>query len=65
MKQNESTADRIIRAVAGVVLLVLGFAGILTGVWAIVVDILGVILLVTSAIGFCPLYAPFHFSTRK
>jgi Inner membrane protein YgaP-like, transmembrane domain len=65
MKQNESTADRIIRAVAGVILLVLGFGGVVTGTLAIVVDLIGVILLVTSAIGICPLYLPFHLSTKK
>jgi hypothetical protein len=65
MKQNESTADRIIRAVAGVVLLFLGLGGVLTGTLAIVVNILGVILLVTAAVGICPLYLPFHFSTKK
>jgi|WetSurMetagenome_2_1015567.scaffolds.fasta_scaffold792667_2 hypothetical protein len=65
MKQNESNVDRIIRAVAGVVLLFLGLGGILAGTMAIIVDILGVILLVTAAIGICPLYMPFHFSTKK
>jgi hypothetical protein len=65
MKQNESNVDRIVRAVAGVVLLFLGFGGVLAGTWAIIADILGVILLVTAAIGICPLYLPFHFSTKK
>ena len=64
MKSNESNTDRIIRAVAGVILLYLGFA-VLGGVLAIVVDVLGVILLATAAIGFCPLYAMFKFSTLK
>jgi len=64
MKSNESNTDRIIRAVAGVILLYLGFA-VLGGVLAIVVDVLGVILLATAAIGFCPLYAMFKFSTMK
>ena len=62
MKSNESNIDRIIRAVAGVVLLYLGF-GILGGVTAIVADVVGIVLLATAAIGFCPLYAMFKFST--
>ena len=65
MKQNESNVDRIVRAVAGVVLLFLGFGGVLTGTIAIIADIVGVILLVTSAVGICPLYLPFRFSTKK
>ncbi|MHB8778750.1 MAG: YgaP family membrane protein [Anaerolineales bacterium] len=65
MKTNESNVDRIIRAVAGVVLLYLGFSGVLGGALAIVADVLGTVMLVTSAIGFCPLYAMFKFSTFK
>ena len=62
MKLNESNTDRIIRAVAGVILLYLGFA-VLGGPLAIVVDVVGVVLLATAAIGFCPLYALLKFST--
>jgi hypothetical protein len=62
MKLNESKTDRIIRAVAGVALLYLGF-GILGGTLAIVVDVVGVVLLATAAIGFCPLYALLKLST--
>lgn len=65
MKLNESNVDRIIRAVAGIVLLYLGFGGALAGGTAIVADVLGLVLLVTGAIGFCPLYAMLKFSTLK
>ncbi len=64
MKTNESNVDRIIRAVLGVVLLALGF-GALNGTWAIVSDVLGVVMLATAAVGFCPLYALVKFSTAK
>jgi hypothetical protein len=65
MKMNESNVDRIIRAVVGVVLLYLGLGGVLVGALAIVADALGVVLLLTGAVGFCPLYAIFKFSTLK
>jgi hypothetical protein len=65
MKLNESNTDRIIRAVAGVVLLYLGFGGVLSGGLAVVADVLGVVMLLTGAIGFCPLYALIKFSTLK
>ena len=65
MKLNESNVDRIIRAVAGVVLLYLGFGGVLGGGLAIVADVIGLVLLVTAAIGFCPLYAMLKISTLK
>lgn len=64
MKSNESNTDRIIRAVAGVVLLYLGF-GVLSGALAIVSDVVGVVLLATAAVGFCPLYFLFKLSTLK
>ena len=63
MKTNESNIDRIIRAVAGVVLLYLGFGGVLGSTLGVVADVLGVVLLFTGAVGFCPLYAMFKFST--
>ena len=65
MKTNESKIDRIIRAVAGVVLLYLGFSGVLGGTLGVVVEVLGAVLLFTGAVGFCPLYAMFKFSTLK
>jgi Na+(H+)/acetate symporter ActP len=65
MKVNESNADRIIRAVLGIILLFLGFGGMLAGTWAIVAEVLGAIMLLTAAIGFCPLYTLFKFSTKK
>jgi len=63
MKTNESNIDRIIRAVAGVLLLFLGFGGFFGGTLGVVADVLGVVLLLTGAVGFCPLYAMFKFST--
>jgi len=65
MKQNESNVDRIIRVVFGIVLLFLGFGGALSGTLAIVADVLGFVLLLTGAVGFCPLYTFFKFSTLK
>ena len=65
MKLNESNVDRIIRAVAGVVLLYLGFGGVLGGGLGIAADVIGAVLLLTGAIGFCPLYAMIKVSTLK
>ncbi|HWQ47265.1 MAG TPA: DUF2892 domain-containing protein [Longilinea sp.] len=65
MKRNESTLDRILRIVAGAVLLLAGFGGVLSGAWAIIADALGIILVLTGATGICPLYMLFKFSTLK
>lgn len=65
MKINESMADRIIRIILGVVLLVLGWGGIITGTWGVVFKWLGLVPLVTGLIGYCPLYALFKFHTNR
>jgi hypothetical protein len=65
MKKNMSTADRIIRLIVAAVFAYLYFGGIVTGALGLILLALGVVFVLTSFIGFCPLYAPFNFSTRK
>ena len=65
MRINEGTADRSIRAVLGVVAAVGAVVvGIGTGP-GIVLLVLAGILLVTAAVGFCPLYRVFGISTCR
>lgn len=61
---NESTPDRIIRVVLAVVFAALALTGTASGVLAIVAWVLAAVMLVTAAVGFCPLYAIFRISTR-
>ena len=65
MKQNIGGTDRIVRIVIAA-LLALGawMAGFGT-VGGMILLILAAVMLITSAIGFCPLYAPFKFSTKR
>jgi hypothetical protein len=60
-----SNVDRIIRLVLAALFGFLYFGGIVTGAFGIVLLVLGAVFLVTAVIGFCPLYAPFKFSTYK
>ncbi|MEN3027972.1 MAG: DUF2892 domain-containing protein [Aquificaceae bacterium] len=53
MEKNMSNLDRIIRVVLAIVFLYLAFTK--GGAWW-VLGIAGIVLLGTSAIGFCPLY---------
>jgi hypothetical protein len=64
MTLNMGSTDRIVRVVISIVLLAAAFM-FLSGIWAIVAGILGAIMLVTAAIGWCPLYIPFKLSTRR
>ena len=63
MKKNMGVADRIIRTLLAVAGGVLIYLQVITGVWAVVVGVLAVVFLVTSAIGFCPAYEPFGIKT--
>ena len=62
MVKNMGSADRIIRAILGVVGIVLA---VIYGGWVWIAGGLGIVFLATSTISFCPLYAPFKLSTRK
>jgi glucose uptake protein GlcU len=65
MPKNVGTVDRIVRLVLAALVAVLYFTGVISGALAIILGLLAVILLVTSLLGFCPLYLPFKFSTNR
>lgn len=65
MKINESGFDRIIRVVLGVLLVTLYAAGVVNSGFGIVLTVLGGILIITGAVGFCPLYSIFKIQTNK
>ncbi|MBP6765268.1 MAG: DUF2892 domain-containing protein [Rubrivivax sp.] len=58
MKTNVGGIDRILRIVIGLVLIALTLTGTI-GVWGWI----GVVPLLTAAMGFCPLYTVLGFST--
>jgi hypothetical protein len=57
MKKNVGNIDKVIRVLAAVVFGVLYFTGTVTGTLGLVLLVLGVVFLATSAMGFCPIYA--------
>ncbi len=65
MKKNMGTTDRVVRTVIAVVIGLFYFTGTISGTLAVVLSIVAIAFLLTSAIGFCPLYAPFGISTKK
>ncbi|MEW6178791.1 MAG: DUF2892 domain-containing protein [Chloroflexota bacterium] len=62
---NESTVDRIIRVAAGILLLALGWGGVVTGTLGTIFKFLGFVPLLTGLIGWCPAYALFKFRTNS
>ena len=65
MKKNVGTADRAVRAILALVIAALWIGGQLSGTLALVLGLLAVVFLATSAMSYCPLYLPFDFSTKK
>ncbi|MFZ2397650.1 MAG: DUF2892 domain-containing protein [Smithella sp.] len=63
MKKNMGTIDRVIRILLAIVVIVLYLNGSITGVAAIILGIVAFVFIVTSLIGFCPLYVPLNIST--
>jgi hypothetical protein len=57
-KKNEGTLDRVLRVVAGLVLISLVFVGPQTA-WGWI----GIVPLVTGAVGSCPLYSILGINT--
>ena len=56
MKPNVGTIDRIIRAVVGVALIASWPLGLFEGLLGTILPLLGVVMLVTAALRWCPPY---------
>ncbi len=59
------STDRLLRIVAAIVIAALYFTGVLHGTLGIVLLVLAGVFVLTSFVGFCPLYLPFGIRTRK
>lgn len=65
MKKNMGMIDRIVRSLVVIAIVALYFTGQISGTLAIVLGIVAVAFLLTSLIGWCPVYVPFGISTGK
>jgi len=65
MKRNMGLVDRVVRVILAAVVAVLYALHQLSPVAGIVLGILAVVFLATSAVGSCPLYLLFGISTKK
>lgn len=57
--------DRVIRIIIAIILLILVFTGKIEGLLAIILGVVSAVFLVTSLIGWCPLYTLLGISTQK
>ena len=60
MQSNVGSVDRIVRVVGGVALIALAATGTISA-WGYI----GIVPILTAAIGWCPAYLPFGISTCK
>jgi hypothetical protein len=65
MHVNEATWDRVARVVAGLVLLYLGWSGVVAGTLGTVFKWVGFLPLLTGIVGYCPAYPLLGFRTKK
>ena len=65
MKPNEGSIDRIIRVILGIVLIIIGWPVLGNNALGVILDIIGVILLITAITGFCGTYRLLGISTIK
>lgn len=67
MKTNVGSLDKTLRIVLALVFLAVAFSGIIavSKVVQVVLVVLAAIFLLTSLVGFCPLYLPFGIKTNR
>jgi uncharacterized membrane protein len=65
MKKNMGTIDKVIRILIAVVVVILYFTHVISGVLAIVLLALSAVFVITSLFGFCPLYRLLGLSTKE
>lgn len=63
VQKNMGNLDRALRMIAGMVLIVIGILKMLP--YSAVIIIFGAFVILTGIVGYCILYLPFGFSTRK
>ena len=64
-KVNQADWDRMLRVILGAVLLFLSLGGTVTGALGVILFIIGVVLMLTGLVGYCPLYTILKIKTKK
>jgi len=64
-EKNMGALDRTVRILIAIILGILILTGKISGTLAWVLGIISVVFLLTSIIGWCPLYVPLGISTIK
>jgi len=65
MKKNMGTADKAIRILIALVIVVLYLLEVISGPTAIILGVFSLVFILTSIFGFCPLYTFLGINTCK
>jgi hypothetical protein len=65
MKNNMGTTDRSLRSIIALIMIVLYYYEIISGTLGIILVVISAVFLLTSIIGFCPLYVPLGLNSCK
>jgi uncharacterized membrane protein len=65
MIKNVGTIDKFIRLTLGFILLIVSVIMGVNSTLSVILLILGIVLISTSIVAFCPLYLPFKINTNK
>lgn len=65
MTKNMGFFDRVLRVSIALLVGIFYITGQISGLAAIILGVMSVIFIATSAVGTCPLYLPFGLSTRR
>lgn len=65
MKNNMGKTDKIIRILVAVIIGILHYVGVISGTIGLILLALAIVFLLTSFIGFCPIYTLLGINTCK
>lgn len=65
MKKNMGTIDKSVRIMIAAIVVILAITKVITGPLSIILLILSGVFVLTSLVGFCPLYLPLAINTNK
>lgn len=65
MKKNVGKIDKMIRIAIAALIALAGITKLLTGIPLTIASIIAIVLVLTSSVSFCPLYAMFGIKSNK
>lgn len=65
MKKNIGKTDKMIRIAIGALIVLAGITKLLTGLSLTIASIVAIILVLTSSVSFCPIYALFGLKSNE